>query len=170
MSKAEISIKNILTASEELVSMDPQDEAIHKTVEKLHEEANLTNELAKKAESNSFGEGSMEDDVERLHHQTQRLKAAAATPARNYRRIYNILENIERAIVAAKKPENAQIRPTLRGVVLKVAGIFSKCDTVQDLDRPLEEIEKAIKKLYGDQSQNSTFYFDRRNVGHHGDK
>jgi len=96
-----------------------------------------------------------------------RLYKAAATTARNYERIMDILEGLHSAIKVAARPQNVAVRPKVASLVEKTAGVFALCDTVEDLDRPLEEIQKAVHSLYGDQSKNSTFYFDRRGKGHH---
>lgn len=96
-----------------------------------------------------------------------RLYQAAGTTKQNYERIMGILEGLHGAIKVAAKPQNVEVRPRISSLVEKTAGVFALCDTVQDLDRPLAEIEKAVHSLYGDQSKNSTYYFDRRGKGHH---
>ena len=103
----------------------------------------LLNEFARA--DRSWGEESMKDDVEFIGKQVQRLKAAAAVPARNYSRIVSICDGLREVAVAARRPENAAVRPKLAGIVKRVAGIFSEVDTVDDLD------------------------FERRGKGHHGE-
>ena len=99
-----------------------------------------------------------------------RLYQAAGTTMRNYEKILGILEGLHSVIKVAAKPQNVAVRPRVASLVEKTAGVFALCDTVQDLDRPLADIEKAVHALYGDQSKNSTFYFDRRGKGHHDEK
>lgn len=167
MSHEQTAIRNLVAASRHLAEMDPQDEAVERTVQQLTENANLLRELAGKDKSSPWGKGSMDDDVAFIGEQIKKLKAAAAVPARNYRRIHNILDGLEKVWISASRPQNAEVRPKVASVVKKVAGIFAEVDTVDDLDKPLEQIEKAVHGLYGDQSKNSTYYFDRRGKGHH---
>jgi hypothetical protein len=161
-------VKNLLATTQRLAEMEPQNEAVDRTVKVMQEQvAQLTSEVEKPAgEGNSFGKNSRKQDVDFLHEQIKRLKSAAIVPASNYRRIVSILGELDGAITLAARPQNAAIRPKLAAVVKQLAGIFAEVDTVQDLDKPLEAIEKAVHGLYGDQSKNSTFYFDRRNKGH----
>ena len=95
--------------------------------------------------------------------QIGKLKAAAEIPARNYARIYGILKGLHQAAEISKRPQYASIRPRLSSITEKVAGLFAEVDTVEDLDRPLEEIERAVLSLYGDQSKNDFAYFERKN-------
>lgn len=99
--------------------------------------------------------------------QIDRMRAAAVVPAANYGRIVSILDGLRHAALLAGRPQNAPVRPRIAEIVKKMAGVFKDIDTVQDLDKPLEQIEKAVHGLYGDQSSNSCFYFDRRGKGHH---
>lgn len=169
MSHVETALRNAVAASRRLAESDPQDEAVQKTVENLQAQVGLLNELARS--DRSWGEDSMKDDVDFIGKQVQRLKAAAAVPARNYARIVSICDGLREVAVAARRPENAAVRPKLATVVKRVAGIFSEVDTVDDLDKPLEQIEKAVHALYGpSQSLNEAYYFERRNKGHHGEK
>lgn len=165
MSHLETALQNAVAASRHLAETDPQDEAIQRTVDNLQAQVGLLNELARA--DRSWGEDSMKDDAEFIGNQVQKLKAAAAAPARNYARIVSICDGLREATLAARRPENAAVRPQLAKIVKRVAGIFSEVDTVDDLDKPLEQIEKAVHALYGDQSRNETYYFDRRNKGHH---
>lgn len=169
MSHKDTALKNVIAASRRLAESDPQDEAVGRTVAELESNVKLLKELASKDKSSPWGAQSMKDDIDSLGDQIKRLKAAAAVPAANYRRMYEILAGLERVWQIASRPQNAAIRPKLASMVGKVAGVFAEVDTVQDLDKPLEAIEKAVHSLYGDQSQNSTYYFDRRGKGHHGD-
>lgn len=150
-----------------LANMDPQDEAVQSTVEGLQAQVGLLNEQAREDKNSPWGAQSMKDDVDFIKDQIQKLKSAAAIPAANYRRIFNIASELERAWDFASKPQNVAVRARLKDSVAKIAGIFAEVDTVADLDKPLEAIEKAVHSVYGDQSKNSTFYFERRNKGHH---
>lgn len=155
-----------------LAQMDPQDEAVERTVDGLEAQiALLKGDVEKPAgEKGSFGGQSRKDDIEHLGEQIDKLRSAAFVPAANYRRILNILSGLKEACVASRRPQNAALRPRIAQIVEKVAGVFSEVDTVQDLDKPLEAIEKAVHGLYGKQDSNATFYFDRRGKGHHGEK
>lgn len=167
MSHEQTAIRNLVAASRRLAEMDPQDEAVERTVQQLTENANLLRELAGKDKSSPWGKGSMDDDAEFIGEQIKRLKAAAAVPARNYRRIHGILDALEKVWTVASRPQNSAVRPKVAAAVKKVAGVFAEVDTVGDLDKPLEQIEKAVHSLYGNQSLNSTYFFDRRGKGHH---
>lgn len=160
-------VKNLVLASRRLAQMDPQDEAVARTVSEMQDNAKLLGELARDDKASPWGEQSMKDDIDSIGDQIKRLKAAAAMPAANYRRIYNILATLERAWSVASLPQNAVARPKFASAFKKVAGIFAEVDTVQDLSKPLDAIEKAVHGLYGDQSKNSTYYFDARGKGHH---
>jgi hypothetical protein len=160
-------VKSLIATSRRLAAMDPQDEAVSRTVAEMQESAKLLGELARDDKSSPWGAQSMKDDIDAIGDQIKRLKAAAAVPAANYRRIYDICSSFERLWSVAARPQNAAVRPKVAGLFKKVAGVFAEVDTVQDLNKPLDAIEKAVHQLYGDQSKNSTFYFDRRGKGHH---
>lgn len=175
MDHVSTALKNVVAASRRLAETDPQDEAVSRVVDHLQDQAGLLKSLMTQkptpdtAPSNrGWGKDSMDNDVEFIGQQVQKLKAAAAVPMRNYQRIVSICDGLANAVVAARRPENAGVRPQIAGVVKRVAGVFAEVDTVDDLDKPLEQIEKAVHSLYGDQSKNETYYFDRRNKGHHG--
>lgn len=164
----DVNLDQALKLSARLASMDPQDEAVQSTVEGLQAQLGLLGENAREDKNSPWGAQSMKDDAEFIKEQIKKLKAAAAVPAANYRRIFDITTALERAWDHASKPQNASVRPRMAAVIAQVAGVFAEVDTVQDLDKPLEAIEKAVHSLYGDQSRNSTFYFERRNKGYHG--
>jgi hypothetical protein len=166
MSHAETAIKNITAASRRLAEADPQDEAVQRTIDELQSQVSLLNELARV--DSGFGQDSMKDDAEFIGEQIKNLKAAASAPARNYAKIVSICDELREVVLASRRPENAAIRPKLATIVKQVAGVFSEVDTVDDLDKPLAQIEKAVHALYGDQSSNQSPYFERRNKGHHG--
>jgi hypothetical protein len=105
--------------------------------------------------------------VDAVVEQIDQMRASAVRPATNYGRMVAILDGLRHAALLAQRPQNAAMRPHISAIVNKVAGVFKDVDTVQDLDKPLEQIEKAVHSLYGDQSKNSTYYFGRRGKGGH---
>lgn len=107
------------------------------------------------------------EDPDFLYEQLKRLHQAAEVPSKNYGRILAISAALGRAVQMSRRPQNAALRPKIANIVQKVAGLFAEVDTAEDLDKPLEQIEKAVHSLYGDQGKNSTYYFDRRGKGHH---
>lgn len=162
-------LTKLVAATKRLAQTDPQDAAVTKTVDEMKAEIDcLTKEVEPPAGApGSFGAESLKDDASFVTEQISKLKAAALTPARNYARIHNILVGLHRAAEIAKRPQYAAARPRIAQITEKVAGLFAEVDTVADLDKPLDQIEKAVHGLYGDQSKNGTFYFDRRGKGHH---
>jgi hypothetical protein len=167
MSHVKIASRNALSASHVLADTDPQSEAVERVVKNLQDQVGLLNELARADKNSPWGADSMKDDVAAIGEQIKRLRAAAAYPASNYRRILAITDQLRDVWTAASKPQNAAVRPRVARLVQQVAGVFAEVDTVKDLDKPLEQIEKAIHGLYGDQSKNDTWYFGRRGKGHH---
>jgi len=163
--------RKLIAAVRSLAQMDPQDEAVARTVKVLNDEAALLRGGVEKpgGYKGSFGESSNKSDLEAIGDQIKKLHSAAAVPARNYQRMASILAGLHRAHEASARPAHAHLRPRIAGIIEKVAGVFAEIDTVQDLDKPLEAIEKAVHGLYGDQGKNATFYFERRNKGHHGE-
>ncbi len=169
MSAIPENLKKLVAATRRLAQMDPQDEAVKATADELKSEIDLvTKEVEKPAGApGSFGEKSLKDDAAFVADQISQLKAAAERPARNYARIFNILKGLHQAAELAKRPQYAAVRPRIATITEKVAGLFAEVDTVADLDKPLEQIEKAVHGLYGQQDKNATFYLDRRGKGHH---
>jgi seryl-tRNA synthetase len=164
-------LKKIAETASRLASMDPQDEAVQRTIEGLQKNADMLHEQIREEPKGSWGENSMKNDAEFISEQIKCLKAAAVNPARNYMKIVSIIEGLERAAVACQRPENTAMLPRIAEVTRRVAGIFKKVDTVEDLERPLTEIEAAVAKLYGpDQSRNDSYFFDRKGKGHHNEK
>jgi len=166
--------KQIVASLHKLAQMDPQDAAVDATVDQLKEQiSQLTSESAgaekPAGESHSWGDDSKKDDVSFLKDQIGKLQSAAEKPAKNYLRITSILAGLRRAAIIAERPQYVAMRPQIASIVSKVAGVFAEVDTTEDLDKPLEQIEKAVHGLYGDQSSNATYYFDRRGKGHHSD-
>lgn len=162
-------LKKVVAAVKRLAETDPQSEAVSRTVDVLQEEAKLLGgEVEKPAGfKGSFGEQSNKDDVDFLKDQVKKLHSAAIAPAARYQRILAITAGLHRALQASERPQFAALRPRIAKIVEKTAGVFAEVDTVADLDKELEAIEKAVHSLYGDQSANSTYYFDRRGKGHH---
>ena len=164
--KSIVTAKKIIAATRDLVKMDPQDESVQQAVASIKEQVG---QLASDVEDTSQVASSNED-VEFMKGQISKLQQAAEIPSNNYMRIVEILKGLSVAAKACERPQYAALRPRISSIIEKVAGVFSEVDTVQDLDKPLEAIEKAVHGLYGDQSKNSTFYFDRRGKGHHSEK
>ncbi len=166
----ETGLKTILATSKRLADSDPQDEAVGRVIAELQEQVKWLGQIEKPTgykTKGDFGENSLKDDISFIGEQVDRLRSAAETPARNYQRITAILSGLKQATEIAKRPQYAAMRPRIAQIVQQVAGVFKEVDTVEDLDKPLESIEKAVHGLYGDQGKNSTYYFDRRNKGHH---
>lgn len=93
------------------------------------------------------------------------MREAAVTQMARYRKIAALLETMESVHAESLRPQNAAVRPKVASAVAKIAGVFAEVDTVEDLDKPLEAIQKAISSLYGDTSKNSSYYFSRREKG-----
>lgn len=165
MPQPESDINKIVGASRRLAEMDPHDEAVGRVVEYLSKQTGLLAQLAK-ADS-GWGEKSMKDDIEFIGQQIKKLKAAAATPANNYQRIIRIIDGLDKAHRLASRPQNIGMRPKIVDLFRKTAGVFAEVDTVQDLDKPLEQIEKAVHGLYGDQNSPNTYNFEARGKGHY---
>lgn len=166
----QLATDTIIATSRQLAAMDPLDEAVGRTVAELEANAKLLKEQASEDKSSPWGAQSMKDDIEAIGAQITTLKAAAALPASNYRRMYEILAGLEKAWTIASRPQNAALRPKLATVFKKTAGIFAEVDTVQDLDKPLEAIEKAVHSLYsgGKMNDPATYNFAQRGKGHQG--
>jgi len=162
-------VTKVIAAVKRLAETDPQSEAVARTVQVLEAEAKLLGgEVEKPAGfKGSFGEHSNHQDTDFLKDQIKKLHSAAIVPATRYQRIIAITAGLNRALLASERPQFAALRPRVAKIVEHVAGLFAEVDTVEDLDKDLEAIEKAVHSLYGDQSKNSTFYFDRRGKGHH---
>ncbi len=161
-------MKSLISTVRKLANMDPQSEAVTDTVQELQEEIKVISEQASEAEE-SFGKESMKDDIGFIHSQIDTLHSASTHNAKIYSKISSILETLKKAVAATERRSDVKARRTLASSVHKLAGIFQQVDTVEDLDKPLEQIEKAVHSVYGDQSKNSTYYFDRRGKGHHGE-
>lgn len=162
-------VKKVIATVRKLAETDPHADAVKGTVEVLQKEIDLLGGAVEKPAGfkGSFGEHSNKDDIDFLKQQISKLHSAAVQPAARYQRILAITAGLHRALQASERPQFAALRPRIAKIVEKVAGVFAEVDTVADLDKPLEQIEKAVHALYGQQDKNSTFYFDRRGKGHH---
>ena len=159
-------LKNLVIASRRLVAMNPEDPDCDAASADVLSAASKAVDEAPEADKESKEDDSKKD-LDLLHDKVKDLYAAAQEPAKAYGRVLAITAGLGRAVEIARRPQNAAIRPRLAKIVEKVAGVFAEIDTVKDLDTTLEQIEKAVHSVYGDQSKNSTFYFDRRGKGHH---
>lgn len=167
MDQARETFKKLVASIRKIAEMDPQDEAVSKTVDELNQHAQMLNEQVSNL-NDGIGKESAKEDLDRLKGQVDKLHSAAIVPASNYRRIAVITNKLRGLVKVASLPQNAKVRPQIEQVVKKCAGIFAEIDTVADLDKPLEQIEKAVDKLYGDQSKNDMSFFERRGKGNHG--
>lgn len=93
------------------------------------------------------------------------FRRASEVPVKNYLRINSICRSMEMAATLASRPQNASARPKLAAAVVKLAGLFAKVDTAEDLDRPLSEIENALQSLYKNPNDPSTYNFSERGKG-----
>lgn len=161
--------KKVFATTRDLLKTDPNDESVQRIVASLKEQViQLASEVDGPSESSQVA--SPDDSIEFLQGQISKMQQAAEIPSKNYTRIVEIFKGLSRAAKICERPQYASLRPRIATIVEKVAGIFSEVDTVQDLDKPLEAIEKAVHSLYGDQSKNGTYMFERRGKGHHSEK
>ena len=163
-------IRQLIATAKRLADSDPQSEAVGRTIAEMQAQVKWLSQIEKPTgygANEDFGANSLKDDISFIGEQVKRLKSAAEPAARNYTRIVSILSGLQRATKIAERPQYAALRPRIALIVQKTAGIFQEVDTVQDLDKPLEAIEKAVHGLYGDQGKNSTYYLDRRGKGHY---
>ena len=158
MSITQEDTSKLMTATSRLATLDPTDERVPSFIDGLKNHvSNLSSEP----------DGSSVESLDFLKSQISKLQMAAEIPANNYMRVVEIFKGLSRAAQACERPQYAALRPRIAAIVEKVAGVFSEVDTVQDLDKPLAQIESAVHSLYGDQSKNNTYMFNRRNKGHH---
>lgn len=149
MKKAQELFQSIIASTKELAASDTSSPNIQDVVNTL---ASATDDLHKLASD-------MDIDFKTVCEQTEKLHAAAIVPAQRYRRVATITNKLRGLVKVASLPQNAAVRPQIIDIVRKTAGIFSEIDTVEDLDKPLEQIEKAVEKLYGDQNKSSSYDF-----------
>lgn len=161
-------VRSVVASVRKLAQMDPQDEAVAATVQEMEQQISLLSEQSRDAQKGSVSQNSMKDDMEFIRDQITKLHSAAIVPAQRYQRILNICAGLKRAAMIAERPQYAAIRPRIAAIVTRVAGAFAQVDTVADLDKPLEAIEKAVSSLYSNGKQNdpSTYNFQARGKGH----
>ena len=151
---AKFTLRDVVANTKRLADADPQDEAIVRSVDGLHDQVTIVKEQMKDAVPDSWSKSSMEDDVAFMNEQMKRLKAAAFKPANNWRRIVNIINGLERVTASLSRPQNAHLASKVRDIAQKTAGILASVDS-SDCSMSLEEIEKMVEKIYGpDQSRN----------------
>ena len=168
MSDTPDSVKEILAFTRKLAEMDPKDDAVSRAVKGLESQIAILREQMKG--TRSWAKDSMSSDIEYLQEEIKRMKAAAEIPAKNWQRVISILDGLHRAATLAVRPQNSEVAPRIKEITAKVAGLFKEIDTAEDIaEKSLEEIEKAVANMYGDQSKNSTYYkLDTK--GHHAEK
>lgn len=147
--------KSVVATIKSLVAMDPSDPKVHDVVNTL---ASASDNLSKLASDTDADFTKICDQVEKLHN-------AAVIPATNYRRIATITNKLRGLVKVASLPQNVSVRPQIVDIVRKTAGVFSEVDTVEDLNKPLETIEKAIEKLYKNPNSPATYKFDNSYTG-----
>ena len=165
-------VSDLVASSRRLAEMTPEsshDDAVKRTVDGMKNQVDILREQMGEAQKGSFVKDSMKDDIGTLKDQMKILNSAAERPARNYQRIISIIAGIDRLLDASSRPENASLRPQVISVATKVAGIFAEVDTADDLDKPLEAIERAVHKLYNNGKMNDpkTYNFSQSGRGHH---
>jgi hypothetical protein len=163
MEQAKTLVEGIVASTKQLMTMNadsPDATTIVATISKGTEQLlSLGSEPAKPALEFSV----VSEQLDKLHN-------AAVVPAQNYRRIATITGKLRGLVKLAALPQNAGVREQMAAIVAKTAGIFAEVDTVDDLDKPLAAIEKAVEKLYGDQNAPSTYNFEQSGKGHHSKK
>lgn len=163
MEQAKIALQSVIASTKTLMSTDPTSPDVRQITSAL---LASTEELTKLATPTPPSPDAQSFSL--VASQVEKLHQAAIIPAKNYRRIAMITNQLKGVVKVASLPQNIALRPQIQEIVRKTAGIFSQIDTVEDLDVPLEQIEKAVHKLYGDQSSNSTYNFEARGKGNHG--
>jgi type I site-specific restriction endonuclease len=166
MSSIQESVKILVASTQRLAEMDPKDDAIARSVKNLEQQVSMLREQLKG--SRSWSKNSMEHDIEFLQEEIKRLRSAAEIPLNNWKRINTIIEGLQRVAALASRPQNSELAPKIKELTIKIAGLFQEVDTSADLDRPLEQIQDAVSKLYGpDLNDPMAYMFEKRNKGHH---
>lgn len=162
------STQKISSEVQKLSEIDLQDESIFKIASELDSmlDSVSTETVVETTSTPAVPIVASKDDLPTMKAHIEELYQAALLPMRNYQRIASILEGMKKVIALAERPQNAEIRPRISAIIPKIAGAFSAVDTIEDLDRPLSEIESAVHKLYGNQRKNSDFYPHRNGKGH----
>lgn len=151
-------LQNVVASTKKLMAIEPDDSDVQSIVAAIATDSEQIATVVNAPAPPAFD--LVSEQIEKLH-------AAAVIPAQNYRRIATITHNLKGLVKLASLPQNAGVRDQIRDIVGKVAGIFAEVDTVDDLDKPLETIEKAVEKLYGDQNAPKTYNFEQSGKGHH---
>ena len=137
-------LRQLAATAHRLAETDPQSDAVQRVVDELQAQVQWLGQIEKPTgykANEDFGANSLKDDVAFIGEQVRRLKSAAEPAAKNYARIVSILAGLQRAIEIAKRPQYVALRPRISAIVQKTAGVFECVDTVEDLDKPLEQIE-----------------------------
>lgn len=162
MEQAKVKYLEFTASLNALAALDAGDEKVFVVADQVHKLATELTEISKPAPTNPT-----KDQFSVVADQIDRLHSAAVIPAQNYRRIATITSKLKGLVQLASHPQNAGLRDQVRDIVKKTAGVFSQVDTVEDLNKPLEQIEKAVHKLYGDQNSPNTYNFEARGKGFH---
>jgi hypothetical protein len=160
-------LRSVFLSIRRLASADPMDPKIPQFVAALRQRISSLSPESPPVDDTSPQASPVPETFEEVQNQIASLHKATSVPARNYSRMTNILAGLNRAAALAARPQNKDARPRITRIAERVAGLFAEIDTVEDLDKPLSEIEKAVHSLYGDQSKNDVEMFDRRGKGHH---
>lgn len=164
MEQAKAKYQEFVAALNHLAALNPDDA---KVSIQSGEIARLASELVALSEKEIAPSAPTKNDFNVVCEQVERLHSAALVPAQNYRRIATITSKLKGLVSLASLPQNAELRNQIKDIVKKTAGIFSQVDTVDDLNKPLEQIENAVHKLYGDQNSPNTYNFESRGKGFH---
>lgn len=169
--------RNLVASVRKIAEADPQSSGVSALVEGLEAQLDALEtqveaisdlapaaEEAPAAEAPEAPEGSTET-ASTVFGQLALLRSAAEAPLKNYQRIIALCSSLERVANIASRPQYAAARPHVASCVQKLAGIFSKVDTVEDLDKPLAQIESAIHSLYKNPNDPSTYNFSAKNKG-----
>lgn len=154
-------IKNLVESVNRLAATDPNSDHVQSRVDEIMKTASAVKTAATATKETA------------VIGQIDKMRSAAVVPASNYGRVVRILDGLRHAAVLAQEPQNEPVREQIASIVNKVAGVFAEIDTVQDLDKPLAEVESAVHALYGKQfgeqgqSSNKMSYFERRGKGFH---
>lgn len=179
-------VRNLVASVKKIAEADPQSAGVSALVEGLEAQLDALEtqvealgdmapaaEAPESEEASETPEAPAEEPAEApstetastVFGQLASLRRAAEAPLKNYQRIVALCTSLERVANIASRPQYAAARPHVAACVQKLAGIFSKVDTVEDLDKPLEQIESAIHSLYKNPNDPSTYNFSAKNKG-----
>lgn len=153
----EKSLQTVIENVHRLAATDPVGDGVSNSVKTLFDSVNsLKAEVPAQTDSSSVIE------------QIDLMRSLVASSMNKHEKMMNILNGVRKAAELLQLPVNESMRPRVASVVQKIAGIFAEVDTVADLEgKSLEQIEKAVGSLYGNnQSLNKNFYFTRAGRGH----